>query len=200
MIAAIQSLWQKGCLAAGDGNFSFKKGEEIWITPSGSRKADLKPDDFVLLGSSKKASSESLMHKTVFENALKAKFVFHAHPPTATAYSIATNESFLPENLISELVLSAGQIPIVPYAKPGTQEMGDNLIPFLPGSRILLLKHHGALTWGETVEEALNGMERLEHSCEVFFKAKVMGNVQTLSEEEMKWLREKRKEIGERIL
>ena len=200
MITAINSLWQKGCLAAGDGNFSFKEGGEIWITPSGRRKADLNPDEFVLLGKSEKASSESLMHKTVFENAEKANFVFHAHPPTATAYSISTDESFLPENLVSELVLSAGQIPIVPYAKPGTQEMGDNLIPFLPSSRILLLKHHGALTWGETLEEALNGMERLEHSCEIFFKAKTLGSLQTLSEEDVKWLKAKRKEIGERVL
>jgi L-fuculose-phosphate aldolase len=101
---------------------------------------------------------------------------------------------------VSELILSAGKIPVVPYAKPGTQEMGDHLLPFLPEYRILVLKHHGALTWGESLEEALNGMERLEHSCEVFYKSKLMGNVQRLTDQEVNWLKEKRKQIGERIL
>jgi L-fuculose-phosphate aldolase len=78
--------------------------------------------------------------------------------------------------------------------------MGENLKPFLPKARIMILKHHGALTWGESVDEALNGMERLEHACEVFFKASLMGGLQKLPDGEKDWLLEKRKELGERIL
>ncbi len=201
IISAICTLWQKGYLAAGDGNFSFKSDDdEIWITPSGVRKCELNAKDFVNLRSSNKASSESLMHQAVYETTESAKFVFHAHPPTAIAYSISNDDEHLPENYISELVLSAGRIPIVPYARPGSYEMGENLKPYVKDSRIMILKHHGALTWGETVDEALNGMERLEHSCEVFLKAKAMGKLTTLPDGELEWLYQKRKDLGNKIL
>lgn len=201
IIAAIKVLWQKGYLAAGDGNFSFKDEEGIvWISPSGCRKCDMSPEDFVKLGHSDKASSESLMHSKVYSACEKAKVVFHAHPPTAIAYSISTDEKKLPENVVSELVLSAGKIPMVPYARPGSKDMGEQLNPFLPASRILILKHHGALTWGESIDEALNGMERLEHSCEIFWKAKTIGQLQELPAGELEWLKEKRKSLGDKIL
>lgn len=201
IIAAIKVLWQKGCLAAGDGNFSFKDEDGvIWISPSGRRKCDLSPEDFVKLGHSDQASSESLMHSEVYKAAESARVVFHAHPPTAIAYSISNNEKCLPENVVSELVLSAGTIPIVSYARPGSKDMGDQLKPFLPASRILILKHHGALSWGESVDEALSGMERLEHSCEIFWKAKTMGTIQELPEGELEWLKEKRNSLGDKIL
>lgn len=200
IIKSIRILWKKDFLAAGDGNFSYKDPQgEIWISPSGCRKCDLKTGDFVPLKSSS-ASSESKMHRHVYESSHKANFVFHAHPPAAVAYSISSDQSHLPLNLISELVLSAGKIPIVPYARPGSNDMGTNLLPFLPESRILLLKHHGALTWGESVEEALNGMERLEHSCKIFVYANTLGRPQNLTSDEVTWLIEKRKELGEKVL
>ena len=76
IISAIRVLWQKGHLAAGDGNFSFKDSEGcIWITPSGCRKCDLTALDFVKLSDSDRASSESRMHEKVYELSNKAKVV-----------------------------------------------------------------------------------------------------------------------------
>jgi L-fuculose-phosphate aldolase len=200
-VKAIKTLWSKNHLAAGDGNFSFKCDGEIWITPSGVRKCELSGNDFVKLGDSPNASSESLMHKTVFENAPEAKVVFHAHPTTAIAYSIANEESFLPEDLMSELILSVGRVPIVPYARPGSLSMGEVLLPHLPKSRVMILKHHGALSWGESVNEALSGMERLEHTCEILLKVKSFGGaVSKLPVDEIVWLNNKRKELGDRTL
>ena len=51
---------------------------------------------------------------------------------------------------------AAGRVPIVPYARPGTEEMGSVLVPYLPAHRLLLLSRHGALAWGESMEEAVN--------------------------------------------
>ena len=79
--------------------------------------------------------------------------------------------------------------------------MGKNLEEFLPQSRVLILKHHGALAWGETVEEALSGMERLEHTCEILIKALQTGKkLSTLPENEVEWLIEKRKSLGDKTL
>lgn len=117
-------------------------------------------------------SSESLMHETVYQHAPKARAVVHAHPPHAVALSVAFPEmTEIPKSYMSEVVLAVGEIPIVDFALPGTLDMGTNLVPHLNkkfssdtvGCRVMVLRKHGALCWGETLQEAWLGMERLEH-------------------------------------
>jgi L-fuculose-phosphate aldolase len=78
--------------------------------------------------------------------------------------------------------------------------MGEVLKPFLPDSRIILLARHGALTWGEDLQEALNGMERLEHTATILLHATQLGGLTFMPEDEISELRAMRKKIGEKIL
>ena len=105
-----------------------------------------------------------------------------------------------PSRAIERVILAAGSIPLVPYARPGTPEMGDRLLPFLPDHRLLILARHGALAWGETLEEAYNGMERLEHVCQILKSAQELGGAQPLPEAEQRALRLARERGGRRLL
>lgn len=199
-------LHQKGWLAAGDGNLSFRLNKnEILITPKGRPKALIAPKDFVKVKLNGKipaeASSETLMHLEVFRNCPKAKAVIHAHPPIAVAWTIASPQmKELPAECISEVILAVGAIPIVPYARPSTKEMGTRLLPYLPKHRAMILSRHGALAWGESILEAYMGIERLEHSAAVLYYAKTLGGLTTLPKEEVEHLKKMRVEIGEQTL
>lgn len=207
IITIAQCLHQKNMLAAADGNISCRVDENtVLITPSGVAKAFMKPEDMALITLDNqilqgKASSEKLMHLEVYRQCPKAKAVVHAHPPTAIAWSIAKpNLEFLPAHALSEVILSCGDIPFVPYARPGTQAMGENLKHFLPQYRALILSRHGALAWGESLEEAWRGMERIEHSSEILWKAHTLGGLTYLPDEEISALRIMRRHIGDRLL
>jgi L-fuculose-phosphate aldolase len=78
--------------------------------------------------------------------------------------------------------------------------MGENLLPFLPEHRLLLLSRHGALAWGETLEEAYNGLERLEHACQILKAAFELGGAKPLPGPELEALREARRRAGGRLL
>lgn len=207
IIEMSRRLYDRGWLASADGNLSFRKNaDEILITPSGRPKAFIQeselavitPDNQILKGN---PSGERLMHLEVYKKCPQAKAVIHAHPPTAIALSIAKPDwRELPKEALSELILSCGSIPIVPYARPGTLEMGTALLPYLPQSRLMILARHGALTWGETLEEAYFGMERLEHTCVILGKALSMGALSFLPEEEVHYLKQLRMKLGERVL
>jgi L-fuculose-phosphate aldolase len=200
-------LHRRNMLAAADGNISYRiSDDEILITPSGIAKGFMNADQMavinlrgeVLVG---KPSSERLMHLEVFKSSPKAKAIIHAHPPTAIAWSIAQPElKKLPSDCLSEVILATGDIPFVPYARPGTQQMGDVLKDFLPQHRALILRNHGAIAWGEDIDEAYRGMERIEHSCEILYKAKQLGGLHPLPPEEIKYLYELRKTIGDILL
>lgn len=121
--------------------------------------------------------------------------------PTAIAWSVARPElAELPSKCLSEVILACGRIPIVPYARPGTQLMGENLAPFLPECRVMILSRHGALSWGESLDEAYNGMERVKHSAQILRDAVALGGLTELPAQEVEALRELRHQLGYRTL
>lgn len=206
VLEVCQWLHQRGFLAAADGNVSIREGDRIVITPSGRHKGFLEQRDLaevtldgqVLSG---KPSSERLMHLEVYRRCPKAKAVVHAHPPHAIAWTIAhPNMRELPGECISEVILAAGRIPIIPYARPGTADMGHVLAGEVEEHRMLILSRHGALSWGEDLDEAYWGMERLEHSALVLAQAMALGGLTSLPPEEVAHLRELRKKLGSRTL
>jgi len=207
IITVARRLHQKNMLAAADGNISWRINEDvILITPSGVSKAFMQPEDMALVSLdncilSGKPSSERLMHLEIYRECPQARAVVHAHPPTAIAWSIARPDlACLPSHALSEVILSCGDIPFVPYARPGSQAMGENLISFLPRHRALILARHGALAWGESLEEAWKGMERIEHSAEILWKAVTLGGLTFLPDDEISALRTLRQRIGDHLL
>lgn len=207
IIELCRSLHRRNLLAAGDGNISYRLADDrILFTPSGRNKAFVSADDMavvtldnrVLIGT---PSSERLMHLAVYDRCPKARAVVHAHPPTAIAWSLAHPEmTELPSHALPEVILTAGRIPIVPYARPSTREMGTNLHPFLPANRLFILSRHGGLCWGESLMEAYNGIERLEHASTILKLAKELGGAPPMPEAELSALRELRAKLGEKIL
>ncbi len=207
IIQVCQRLYQRNMLAAADGNVSYRLSDKkILITPTGKPKAFIGIDDIAIVNIEGgilegQPSSEKMMHLQIYRSCPQAVCVVHAHPPTAIAWSIAYPElKELPSSGLSEVILAVGKIPFVPYARPGTIDMGEVLKSYLPELRAMILSRHGALTWGESLDEAVGGMERIEHSCEILFKAERLGGITDLPKEEVNYLKELRRKIGDKIL
>ena len=197
----------KNLLSAADGNVSLRLADDdILITPSGKNKAHITPLDIAAITLDNQVlegvpSGERLMHLEVYRRVPQARAIVHAHPPTAIAWSIAfPTATELPAGCMSELILALGSVPIVPYARPGTSSMGTALAPFLPQSRVMILGRHGALSWGEDLEEAYNGLARLEHTCQILKMAHELGGITELPAPEIAVLREMRAISGNRSL
>jgi L-fuculose-phosphate aldolase len=146
-------------------------------------------------------SSERAMHLAIYRAVPAAKAIVHAHPPTAIAWSLARPElQELPSDGLPEVILAAGRIPIVPMAMPGTEAMGNSLLPFLPEHRLMILARHGGLCWGEHMNEAAGGMERLEQVATILWKAETLGGAKPLSAAELTELRALRAKLGPKII
>lgn len=196
-------LYQRNMLAGADGNVSCRVSDQrILITPSGRPKAFIKPGEMAVMNIKGdivqgNPSSERWMHIKIYQNCREARAVIHAHPPTAVAWSVARPElEELPGRSLAELILNVGRIPIVPFAMPGSHDMGAQLEKFLPEARTLILARHGALSWGETLTEALNGMERIEHTAQILYRAFQLGGLSELSPKVLDRLWEMRRELG----
>ncbi len=203
---ACRRLHDRNLLAAGDGNLSARLPDgRIAMTPSGVAKAWLRPEHFAFLSVdgqvlSGNPSSERLMHLAIYATCPEAKVVVHAHPPTAIAWTVAHPELLeIPAEALPEIILGAGSIPVVPYARPGTSALAEVLLPFLPAHRLLVMARHGAVCWGEDAGEATGGIERLEHVAQILKSAVQLGGLTSLPEAEIAALRALRQSLGPRI-
>ncbi|WLT29990.1 class II aldolase/adducin family protein [Geothrix sp. PMB-07] len=207
LLDACRRLHAGGLLAASDGNLSVRLPNGlIAMTPSGVPKAQVNLEDLAYLqldGTivSGRPSSERAMHLAVYQTVPEAKALVHAHPPTAIAWSLARPElGELPSDGLPEVILAAGRIPIVPMAIPGTEAMGGNLRPYLPAHRLMILARHGGLCWGEHMNEAAGGMERLEQIADILWKAETLGGAKPLPASDLAELRALRAKQGPRII
>ncbi|MCL5036062.1 MAG: class II aldolase/adducin family protein [Chloroflexi bacterium] len=187
-------LDELGFFPGTSGNISVREsGDTMMITPSGVPKCDIKPEDLILtdlsgevLHGDRKPSSEAKMHFSIYRVRPDVKAVVHCHPPFATGFAAAGVPLDMP--VLPEAILILGPVPVVPYATPGTWEVPESLSPYIKEGNSFLLANHGALTLGESLDQAAHRMETLELFAKVIVIARLLGGEKLLSEEQLKKL------------
>ncbi len=113
------------------------------------------------------------MHLRIYREAPEVLAVAHAHPPVAAAFAAAGIP--LDTALLQEAVVLLGVVPVAPYAMPGSEELAEGVAPYLRDYNGLLLEHHGAVTWGNSVMQALYRLESIEYNATVTMYTRMMG-------------------------
>jgi L-fuculose-phosphate aldolase len=196
MVEVCRALYQRQLLAAMDGNLSVRvDGDSLLTTPSGINKGFVRAEDILrvdfsgqVLEGRGRPTTELLLHLEVYTMRPDAGAVIHAHPPIATAFTIAGIS--LTEGILPEVVLSLGAIPTAPYATTGTPEMAAAVSALLPYYDAMLLEQHGALTVGKNLWEAYNRMEKVEHAAWTVWLARQLGQARSLPPGEVNKLRQ----------
>jgi L-fuculose-phosphate aldolase len=139
-------------------------------------------------------SSEVKMHIDVYKNKPGVNSVVHAHPPYATGFAVAGIP--LDQCVIPEIIVSLGSIPLAKFGTPSTMEIPEKVRPYLKEHCVFLLENHGALSVGDDVFQAYYRMESLELFAKISLIAKQVGNVNVLSEENVKKILRVREDFG----
>jgi L-fuculose-phosphate aldolase len=191
IVLCCRRLWQAGLTAGQDGNVSVRyQSDRVLVTPRGLLKSELGPDDLVEVGldgthlaGSRQASTELDLHLRVYRRRRDCGAVVHAHPPTATAFAVAGEG--IPADVLPEVAVLIGEVPLVPYATPGTPALGDAAEPYLDAHDAVLLANHGAVAWGPDLARARIRMESLEHAARILLAARSLGRVIKLTPDQM---------------
>ena len=198
-------LYDRGYLVATSGNVSVRQENGFLITPASTRKDAVECDMIVAcdaaglpLGvSGKRPSSETAMHASVYGLRPDVGAAIHAHPHYCLACSLA--DISLTEMLLPELAVYIGPVPSVPYATPGSEEMGEALRPFISAHNAFLLSRHGVLVLGKDLEDAFNRLEHLEHVAHVAYLVSSMGTIEPLTKTELRKLTSHARKLGQQI-
>ena len=189
LVAVCQRLYQRGFIAGTEGNVSaLEAPDRLWITPAGYHKGLLQPTDLLLIDlqghvlfGSGQPSSETPMHLALYRDRPDIGAVVHAHPPLATALTVAGCR--LEPPLLPEAVVALGEVPTIAYQMPTTWQFANDVGAAMRHTDAALLENHGSVTIGPSIQVAFNKMEIVERAAQILYLAKLLGRVQPLSPE-----------------
>ena len=192
--------YASGLMLSNNGNISARLGNDrIVITPSLLCKGRLEPDDLLIVGMDgnvikadparkRELSPETQMHLEVYRQRPELRAVIHAHPSNAIALSVAGIP--FPVDVLAEVLEGLGPVPTTNFALSGSIDNADAIREHIQNHNAILIRNHGAVTFGSDLEEALNHLERLESVAKVVVTAHLLGKINHLPDEMMSVLRE----------
>lgn len=187
-------LYQRGLNSGYGGNISFRQGEKVFITPTGVPKHRLKLEDILACDlegktlTAGKPSSESRMHFELYKERPEINAIIHAHPPFLTIMAVSGLD-FLP--ILPEMEILLGEIPRIPYIRPGTPELALAVKESMKKSKVGILLNHGAVSLGKSLEEAFDFLEMAESLARTLVFSHLLGKFNILTSKEVDFFRGK---------
>jgi L-fuculose-phosphate aldolase len=89
-----------------------------------------------------------------------------------------------------------GEVPIAPYETPGDQRFANTVVPFLKATNTIILRNHGTVSFGKSLEDAYWKTEILDAYCRILLLAKQIGQPMYLSEEKSRELLDLKRKWG----
>jgi L-fuculose-phosphate aldolase len=185
-------VWQRGYVAANDGNFSLRLDEHrVLCTPTMMSKGFMEPEDMVIadldgnkISGRRDLTSEIRVHLNIYRHRPRVGAVVHVHPPHATAFAITGRP--LPKCVLPEIEFNIGEVPLVPYVTAGTWDFAHSIDPWVHHYDCFLLANHGAITLGQDPFDAYYRMETLDQYCRILLLAEPLGPWRRISDEAMR--------------
>jgi L-fuculose-phosphate aldolase len=198
MIRVTRIVANQGLIRSSDGNLSVRLDETHFLmTPSGLYKMSMEPDDPIVVNQEGeiligkpglKSTSEINMHLEAYRQRPDINAVLHAHPPYATALTIAGLP--FPTDYLPEVLIALGEVPVAQYGTPGTLALVESIRELIKDHNAVILSHHGSITVGNNLEEALVALERLEHAAYTYYLAQNLSTPIPLPDKELNHLRD----------
>jgi L-fuculose-phosphate aldolase len=198
-------LLDDGLAVGSAGNMSVRAGDRIAITPSGIGYAEMRPEDvcLVTLDGTEPAgliqetpSSETPMHLAIYA-ATTAGAVVHTHSPEVIALSAGREELPAIHYAITGL---GGPVRVAPYVRFGSAGLAAAAVKALDGRCAVILRNHGAVTYGRDLAQAYDRALLLEWLARTYRLALSYGEPSILSAAELDEVtaESRRRRYGER--
>lgn len=193
ILDVVQKGVDAGLIRLSAGNISARTHDgHVAITPSTLPYDQMVAEDITIVSldgdvvdGSRAPSSEVPMHCCIMRNLPHVNAIFHTHSLYAMTFAALAQE--IPVVCL-ELIVCGGPIPVTPWACPSTEEAGDEVVKLLrqnPRLRAVLLRNHGPVMIGETLDDAYRRAFDLETGATVYHQAKQIGKPTILSPEQI---------------
>lgn len=196
------AMSRSGLSPGRSGNVSARCEGGMLITPSGMAYEDLCAGDIVFVADDgsvakeqRKPSSEWHFHLAAYATRQDRHAVVHTHSMHASVLACAHKP--IPGFHYMVAVAGGIDIPCVPYAPFGTQELAEHVAAGLAQRDACLMANHGQIAIGGTLTSALELAHEVEVLAEQYYKVLTLGSAHILSDEHMAGMVERFKAYGQ---
>ena len=190
VIQTALAMSRSGLSPGRSGNVSCRWKDGMLITPTGMAYDEIKPRDIVFVagdgslpGKQKKPSSEWRFHLAAYHARPDMGAVVHTHSLHATVLACAGKS--IPAFHYMVAVAGGKDIPIVPYATFGTEELSRHVADGLAERNACLMANHGLIALGATLASALELAAEVEVLASQYAKVLTLGPPVVLGDDEM---------------
>ena len=152
------------------------------VTPSGMIYENMTAEDVCLVDDSgnvlegkRKPSSDTEALLYLFHHLAGVNAIIHTHQPWATAAGFAFDQ--IPECLVTIMDACHNPVNVAPFTPSSAIGMGEIAAKYIGNSSAVILKHHGVITVGRDMNEALYAAVYLEESAKTLMIAKAAGAI-----------------------
>ncbi len=136
-----------------------------------------------------KPTSEKALHYGFYRCRDDVNAVVHTHALNSTVFGVI-GEEVLPVVLNEAAMGMGGPIPVVPYARPGTEELAKLTCEITGDGVGAIMAHHGLVTVGSNLSHAFISTQAIETTAKTIILARSMGaKVISLDQDEVQSLR-----------
>ncbi|MCL4425864.1 MAG: class II aldolase/adducin family protein [Firmicutes bacterium] len=182
LVAISRLAYHRGLTSGVSGNISQRVPghDQVLIKRSGTSFADAQTSDFLLvaltgelLAGSGTPSVEINFHLGIYRERPDVGAVLHGHSTFATAFAVAGKT--LPALTLASAE-GLGEVPLVPYAPAGSQELAALVVQAFRSSNIkaALLRRHGMVTVGKDLRQAFYLADLVEDTAKVALLARLI--------------------------
>jgi len=160
------------CIRLDDGN--------IAVTPSGLDYEIMTTDDICIVdidgnrveGHRRPTSDlDAILH--IFRVMPWVNATIHTHQPYATALGLVTD--VFPSCLVSQIDALRGDVPVAPFTPSSDKGMGLLTEEYFNGSLAVILRGHGVMAFGPSLQVALYAAAYLEEASQTYLAALATG-------------------------
>src|SRR5215212_7814075 len=177
LCAVADALYSRGYAFGSTGNLSQRAGERVWITPTGKSLRSLGADELAevdLQGVSRnenRPSKELPFHLGIYKQRPDVQAIVHLHSLHAVALSCleSLNAAEPLPPLTPYYFMRVAPLAVVPYFRPGSLQLAAEIEAAATRHNSMLLRNHGLITMGSTLDEAVDRAEELEQTARLYF-------------------------------
>jgi len=159
------------------GNVTLRTDDDrVLITPTAMSYDTMVPEDIVvtdlegnIVEGKRKPSSDLKAALYILNHMPEVKAVIHTHQPKATALSLVCDRlPVISTTMVDEV---KAEVNVAPFTISSDEGMGVQTVKYAGKALCVILKNHGVMAYGKSLDQALCAAIYLEESADVYLQA-----------------------------